>query len=1730
DLLESVVIKLLESRISPYLSTPAVAFEELQEIASYKKESMQQIYVRFKPAIYKFLVEALHEDQRATKGSNGKNFVINVASTVGAEDLKAFLQCGERYMLPLLVSRASPEVTKIIKLIASLQSTSNIRRSLLINNTKYIFSYLVRSCQSEDMEKGLLYLENETEFSLGNLLRLDFQRVHNELLLHLSTHYHQVFNGLKILAANDEQYKGPRNIETPEQMAHYLEPRLLGVFAFFDSQLMNSNTLKGDKELALKSVIAIIGLMGSRQISSIRHKVMNTLRLGLQFTERSFVEISCKAWNCFVRSLDLSMLGVMMSQIIATLLPLLQALPGQVAEIFNYMIVENRAALGNHFQEIYFLPDIPELADAKAVLKEIGESSASRTDLKTLLAHSIQGIHHESSEVRVHALTKLRKILKDKMMELSNYVLNNESAETVVSELVSALLLGCRETDSHTQCLYGQCLGELGAIDPGRLELTTRDPEGKLSKFYTAIDQDNFAFDLINVVVKAFLTATEPRVQDCASFALQELLQIYDISSQGETQDVNPNSQLWKKFPEDTKEILVPLLNSKYKLNLDTKCAKYPRPLYGSERGKNFKEWVSNWTGYLITKVKEGKASKVFLACSAVKRHNKQVALYILPHVVLHVLLDGTTEDIKEILDELMEVLRHIQKAKCGQESASNFHHISAQTVFSIVDYLTMWRNLSVQVTGTTVATEQGDSAYQTVNTFIRQIPQDVFAQACMNCKAYARSLRHFELFLASGQNIQHHLDFMQRLFVLMDEPDGVLGVAATRSSHPTLMQQILTHETLGQQQDAQACYEQAIEQEPDEISHHHGLLRSLMDLAQPYTALRLTSGILEDRPRWTPQLNTYCIEAAWKLGQWEKLDKSLKCESSSSRNWPVLVGRILMAAKEKNELDFIELLDVARKEQMGPLSAASMEVGSYIRGYENILRLHMINEIEEFFQVLEEFPMDKEDTRDLIMLPSATNLLPKWQARLQMAQSSFRTQEPILTLRRTLSSLTQKERHVGLDTQIGKWWLWSAKVARKAGYLQSAYGYLLQASSYELPEFYVEKAKWLHEKGETVAAIACLDKGIQQHFCSVSDLNKGAQLNNSLKQVYAQSLLLYGCYSEETSNLETNSIVKLYKDVIEICPQWEHGYFHLAKYYDRIMNTMIEDKDRADKQGEFIIHVVSNFGLSLKYGNQHIYQSLPRLLSLWLDYGTTVLETEKRDKGKLTPKLQVQRSVLKRINDKIHLFNQQLCPYQMFTAFPQLISRICHAQPEVFQQLEEIISHLLVEYPHQAMWMMMAVSKSSYQMRVRRCQDIFATAIRKNAFLSKLIQDCKKLTERLLELCEKDFGACQTVSLSQTFKPLKRLFDDSSFSHILLPLQSSVTVKLPSTVSDDIQHSPFPDNQIYIRGFTDTIEILPSLQKPKKITLVGSDGQFYVMMCKPKDDLRKDCRLMEFNSVVNRFLRRDAESRRRGLLIRTYTVTPLNEECGLIEWVNNTSGLRHILVKLYKERGLYVTGKELKALNPSLTSALEVKMKVYKEKLLPRYPPIFPEWFLRTFPDPTSWYSARVSYARTTAVMSIVGYILGLGDRHGENILFDSTTGDCVHVDFNCLFNKGETFEWAERVPFRLTHNMIAALGPLGYEGLFRRTSEMTLKVIRDQMDSLMSVLKPFIYDPLVEWSKSTKAQRTIATDSGEINNELAVSHVQNIEDRMRGILKTKAKPRCLPLSIEGHIDYLIK
>ena len=110
--------------------------------------------------------------------------------------------------------------------------------------------------------------------------------------------------------------------------------------------------------------------------------------------------------------------------------------------------------------------------------------------------------------------------------------------------------------------------------------------------------------------------------------------------------------------------------------------------------------------------------------------------------------------------------------------------------------------------------------------------------------------------------------------------------------------------------------------------------------------------------------------------------------------------------------------------------------------------------------------------------------------------------------------------------------------------------------------------------------------------------------------------------------------------------------------------------------------------------------------------------------------------------------------------------------------------------------------------------------------------------------------------------------------------------------------------------------------------------------------------------------------------------------------------------------------------------------------------------------------------YARSLAVMSMLGYIIGLGDRHLDNILLDHESGEIVHIDYNICFEKGAQLRVPERVPFRLTQNLEGGLGLCGCQGLFKTAAETTLETLRDGSETLLTLLEAFIYDPLVDWT----------------------------------------------------------
>jgi serine/threonine-protein kinase ATR len=69
----------------------------------------------------------------------------------------------------------------------------------------------------------------------------------------------------------------------------------------------------------------------------------------------------------------------------------------------------------------------------------------------------------------------------------------------------------------------------------------------------------------------------------------------------------------------------------------------------------------------------------------------------------------------------------------------------------------------------------------------------------------------------------------------------------------------------------------------------------------------------------------------------------------------------------------------------------------------------------------------------------------------------------------------------------------------------------------------------------------------------------------------------------------------------------------------------------------------------------------------------------------------------------------------------------------------------------------------------------------------------------------------------------------------------------------------------------------------------------------------------------------------------------------------------------------------------------------------------------------------------------------------------------------------------------------MVAAMGPLGVEGMFRRSCEITLRVLRAQSETLMSVLRPFVYDPMVTWRAASASTRPLGRkENVETTNEL--------------------------------------
>ena len=636
---------------------------------------------------------------------------------------------------------------------------------------------------------------------------------------------------------------------------------------------------------------------------------------------------------------------------------------------------------------------------------------------------------------------------------------------------------------------------------------------------------------------------------------------------------------------------------------------------------------------------------------------------------------------------------------------------------------------------------------------------------------------------------------------------------------------------------------------------------------------------------------------------------------------------------------------------------------------------------------------------------------------------------------------------------------------------------------------------------------------------------------------VTARAQLLLAKWLDSAGQTQVSALRAQYQSVPKSYGAWEKGHYYLGRHYKKVLESekplKWQDQSEQHLSGETAKLVIENYLRSLNHGTKYLYQTLPRILTLWLELGSQI---DKTQEGKVSLSREIyhrRKNILDGLHKYLDRYIGRLPAYMFYTALPQIVARIAHPNPEVFARLQDIILKVVEAHPRQALWSLFAImtTRQTTSERKTRGQQILQRLRGANKKVENGSYDLKSLLRMGEKLADQLLMACNNGDFQSNRTTMASITRDLGFNHkctpcpLVVPIEICLTATLPTLTDKTMKHKAFSRDVITIDCFLDEVMVLGSLAKPRKLTARGSNGVNYGLLIKPKDDLRTDQRLMEFNGMINRSLKRDAESSRRQLYIRTYAVTPLNEECGIIEWVSGLKTLRDILLGIYRSKGVSPNYAHLAAMMKDAATG-QKNTKIFTEGVLGVFPPVLPQWFVAQFPNPTAWFGARIRYTRSCAVMSMVGTILGLGDRHGENVLLEEGNGGIFHVDFNCLFDKGLTFAQPERVPFRLTHNMVAAMGIHGYEGPFRKCSELTLAILRQQEETLMTILEAFIYDPTLDLQRfDRKQQRKQQNDPSAIRlNPQAV--VDSIRRKVRGLLPDES----IPLGVEGQVEELIK
>ncbi|CAF1500441.1 unnamed protein product, partial [Rotaria magnacalcarata] len=302
------------------------------------------------------------------------------------------------------------------------------------------------------------------------------------------------------------------------------------------------------------------------------------------------------------------------------------------------------------------------------------------------------------------------------------------------------------------------------------------------------------------------------------------------------------------------------------------------------------------------------------------------------------------------------------------------------------------------------------------------------------------------------------------------------------------------------------------------------------------------------------------------------------------------------------------------------------------------------------------------------------------------------------------------------------------------------------------------------------------------------------------------------------------------------------------------------------------------------------------------------------------------------------------------------------------------------------------------------------------------------------------------------------------------------------------------------VKSFNAEYAMVGGVNAPKKILCHSSTGRQLSQLLKGKDDLRQDAVMQQLFTVVNRLLDKDDLTCHRSLNIRTYKVVPLTQKSGVLEWCDGTITFGDYLTKIPDGAHSRYHSEDWAAMDcrrhiHKATNAGKDERKRAFIQTCSKLKPVFRYFFYEYYNKPSVWHGKKQAYARSVASSSIVGYIVGLGDRHVQNILIDTQTAEFIHIDLGVAFDQGKMLPIPETIPFRLTRDVIDGLGICGTQGLFKKSCEITLELMRRYADTLITIIEVFLYDPLYQWQLSPQKALQLQQQFDKTNDSVASS-----------------------------------